>query len=422
MRLTVADIEKRLGIAPSGATGEITDLLTDSRSLAESDGVLFFAIRTARNDGHRYLRGLYQQGVRYFVVDHIPADMQSCKDAHFFIVPDSVRALQQICRRSPEFKGTLVGITGSRGKTTVKEWLYQLLEPLSEVVRSPRSFNSQIGVPLSMWGLDSNASVAIIEAGVSRCHEMANLADCIDPDVVIITNVGDAHAEGFSSREEKAMEKAHLASAPNVKRVIIPADDEVVVSAVEKNIKPGVEILTWSFTNPGATLYIKEVTPEAGGVRFTYVYNGSDTYNGSDYELTTPVKADSVYDHENVATSLLLMLSMGVSPEKCAELFSQLHKIGTRLNVSEGVNGCSVIRDQYTSDFSSLAPALDFMRRRAMPDQSLTVILSDIHHEASDPAKRYKDIADLLEKAGVSRFIGVGPMLKKYQHLFNMGA
>ncbi|MDE6006772.1 MAG: bifunctional UDP-N-acetylmuramoyl-tripeptide:D-alanyl-D-alanine ligase/alanine racemase [Muribaculaceae bacterium] len=387
----------------------IRHLLTDSRSLESAADTLFFAIATRGNDGHRYIRQLYDRGVRNFVVNRIPADMADVSDANFIITDDTIVALQRIARRRETFKGELLAITGSRGKTTLKEWIFQLMEPLADISRSPRSYNSQIGVPLSMWEIDPGARLAVIEAGVSRRGEMAPLAECIAPDTVIITNIGNAHAEGFSSRAEKAREKARL--AVGARTVIYRADYKEIAEAVALEA-PEANTLTWAMEAPADIKVSAEDKPE--GTEISY------TYKGATHRFIAPLRGAE--DLENAGNALAFLLHSGVSPDIIADRFADLHKIGTRLNVSEGVNGCAVIHDSYTADFSSLRPALDFLRRRTTPQQSMTLILSDIHHESATPESLYAEIAALAHRAGVSRVIGVGPAISIFATLFGADA
>lgn len=389
--------------------GTVTSLLTDSRSLENPEGTLFFAIRTKGNDGHNYIEDLYSKGVRNFVVNRLPAEPSRYPDANFIIVDDTVKALQLITTRRPEFHGKILAITGSRGKTTLKEWIFQLLEPITDITRSPRSFNSQIGVPLSMWEINRDTPLAIIEAGISRAGEMQALAKCIRPDTVIITNIGEPHSDGFASDCEKAREKALLASEPETKTVIYNADDPLIGEAVKKSA-PDARPFTWSLTGNGDADVTATAVRNGGTCRIDY------TFEGTGSALEAPLKSDA--DVENAMHALTFMLHEGIGRDVIAERFRHLHKIGTRLNVSEGVNGCSVILDSYTSDFSSLRPALDFLRRRKMPNQTATLILSDIHHESNDTDTLYGNIARLASSAGISRIIGVGPAISAHKSLF----
>lgn len=423
MNLSTVQIAAALGLKLTPRHAVINHLLTDSRSLESAADSLFFAIPTAGNDGHRFVADLYARGVRNFVVNHIPAGLPapSVADANFFIVPDTVEALQRVAARRPDFNGKILAITGSRGKTTLKEWIFQLMEPLSDIARSPRSYNSQIGVPLSMWELEPTTRLAVIEAGVSRKGEMKALADCIDPDTVIITNIGDPHSEGFADDAEKAREKALLAAG-------LPAEDplstgrpirsrtaicrkehSLIFDALKQYKDSGLRILAWSTSDPETALFVKR-TPLEGAMRIDY------RWQGAAHSFTAPLENEA--DFENAANALAFMLLSGVDPDIIAERFKHLHKIGTRLNVSEGINGCTLIHDSYTSDFSSLRPALDFMRRRRAAGQSTTLIVSDIHHEAGHGRDLYADMAALIRSAGVDRLIGVGPAISSRSRLF----
>ena len=426
MQASLFDIAERCSAPLPLENPTITSLLTDSRSLIEPEGTLFFAIPTSGNDGHKYIADLYRRGVRNFVVNRIPDALTDKQDINWLVVPDTVLALQRAAARFPSFKGEIIAITGSRGKTTLKEWIFQLMEPLSDISRSPRSYNSQIGVPLSMWEISPEANLAIIEAGISHQGEMKNLADCIQPDTVIITNVGDAHADGFPSYEAKVSEKLELAEAPSVKKVIYCADQDYMVKEItlsrvatcrdrlkgEKDHNK--ELIGWSTNNPNAEIFLSFKPLNNGDTEITY------TYKGETQSFTAPVSGDN--DLENTANALAYMLSAGIPHKVIAERFAVLHKIGTRLNVTEGSGGCSVILDAYTSDFSSLRPALDFMRRRKIPQQTSTLILSDLHHESASQPDLYAEVAQLVEKAGIDRFIGVGKVLKSYSNLFPKGS
>lgn len=409
MRKIIKEIASELGVTVPYENTMINNLLTDSRELEEGEGTLFFAIRTVGNDGHRYIPDLYRRGVRNFVVTNMPVGMEDAEDANFLVVPDVIEALQKITRRGNEFKGELLAITGSRGKTTLKEWLYQLMEPLGDIARSPRSFNSRIGVPLSMWSLGPDARIGIIEAGISKVGEMESLRECIEPDGVIITNVGDAHSEGFPDIETKAAEKARLGA--KAKYIISSADNRIVVDAIQREAG-GAEFINWSFKNPAATLFIECLESGTDISRFRY------RWKGKTYDIEAPVTTDA--DRENMANALAFMLNTGVEPDIIKDRFLHLHKIGTRLNVTEGVNGSVLVVDSYTSDYSSLRPALHFARRREVAGHGLTLIMSDLHHETTDPKDLYKRVAALVRSSGVSRFIGIGESLMRYRSEFDI--
>lgn len=409
MKLSIRETAAALSLDTAADNNRIIrHLLTDSRSLESAPDTLFFAIPTKGNDGHRYIADLYARGVRCFVVNRIPDGMRDAGDATFLIVPDTVAALQKVAARRPEFRGQILAITGSRGKTTLKEWIFQLMEPLSDICRSPRSYNSQTGVPLSMWELEPSTRLGVIEAGISRPGEMASLAGCISPDTVIITNIGEAHSEGFASDAAKAEEKALLAATHQTRTVIFRHDCTLIRNAVAK-AAPCAKTLTWSLSDKDADILISAKKTD-DGMEISYSYSEE---SGS---FSAPLESEA--DLENAANALAFMLHSGIDHDVIAERFRHLHKIGTRLNVSEGVNGCSVIHDSYTSDFSSLRPALDFFRRRKTPNQTATLILSDIHHESADTGTLYANIASLTRSAGISRLIGVGPSISAHRELF----
>ena len=411
--MLLSAITDRLSLPAPSVDFEIKNLLTDSRSLENPADTIFFAIPSKGNDGHRYIKPLYEAGVRAFVVNHLPEGMEELQSVTWLVVPDTVRALQKIAARDKDYKGEILAITGSRGKTTLKEWLFQLLEPSYDISRSPRSYNSQIGVPLSIWGIEPSASLSIIEAGVSAKGEMSALAECIKPDTVIITNIGDAHSEGFADMDEKSREKMTLAAAPSVKRVIFSADSEYPAKAAS-SLSKDKELLRWSKKGNDAEIQIKATTASRGNMDIVYEYGDVKG------KFSAPFSSDA--DLENGMNALAFMLSEKIDTAVIAERFSHLHKIGTRLNVSEGVNGCSIVFDQYTSDFSSLLPALDFIKRRKTPSQSITLILSDLHHEDVHPDKIYERIAEIVRRTGVKRFIGIGEMLMKKAALFPEGS
>ncbi len=388
MKTDLKEIAATLGSEISGPDREIEILLTDSRSLTDPAKSLFFALRGSSNDGHRYIRELYDRGVRSFVVNEITSDDVAMPEASWIIVEDTLEALQKVGSLGRGNTSEIVAITGSRGKTTLKEWLFQILSPALNVSRSPRSYNSQIGVPLSLWGIRPGSDVALIEAGISQAGEMASLAECISPDTVVITNVGDAHAQGFSSREEKISEKVSLAVAGSVKKVIYCADDPAIEVAVKRQCQ-GKELIGWHRADLPTDIFGDEFSE----------------HEVKDWEV------------ENAGHAIAVARSLGLPEDEILKALKNLHRIGTRLNVSEGVNDCLVIHDSYTSDQSSLAPALDFMKRRLAPGSKETLIVSDLLHEAGSSEDAISAMAELLRTSGVRRLIGIGAGMKKGSEL-----
>lgn len=401
---------------------EISQLLTDSRNHFLPEETLFFAISTpGGNDGHRFIGNLYEKGVRNFVVEKIPEDFHGLKNSNIFIVQDSKEALAKIGKAHRDNAKEIVAITGSRGKTTLKEILFALLESSKKISRSPRSFNSKIGVPLSLWQIPPETEIALIEAGISRKGEMEYLSEIIQPDTVILTNIGDAHSQGFETLQEKALEKARLISGDNVKTVVYPMDDEPLQEAVNlilsekekghvdsdcyKEKSSNINSIGWSEVNPSAELFIRKK-----GKTIEYKWRGE----------TFSIEVPDLEEHYlgNIVEALAFLLIEGFKSEDIEEKFRNLKKIKTRLNVSEGVNGCSVIMDSYTSDLSSLLPAIDFMSRRSMPTQTKTLIMSDLHYEGKSAESTYKEMARIIKDTGISKFIGIGDNLMRYARLF----
>ncbi|MDE6697675.1 MAG: bifunctional UDP-N-acetylmuramoyl-tripeptide:D-alanyl-D-alanine ligase/alanine racemase [Muribaculaceae bacterium] len=384
MKSELKEIADILGVNIQGNNREIEILLTDSRSLTDPAKSLFFALRGQSNDGHKYIADLYSHGVRAFVVNEIPDTADHMPDACWIVVPDTLKALQTVGSLGRSNASSVIAITGSRGKTTLKEWLFQILSPSLNVSRSPRSYNSQIGVPLSLWGIRPGSDVALIEAGISKVGEMKSISDCISPDTVVITNVGDAHAQGFGSKEEKIKEKVSLAAGNSVKKVIYCADDRDIESEVFGQCF-GKELIGWHKSDIPSDLF---------GEDFAHK-------DVKDWEI------------ENAGHAITVAKSLGMTEDDIRKSLKRLHRIGTRLNVSEGVNDCLVIHDSYTSDQSSLAPALDFMKRRLAPGSKETLIVSDLIHEADSSDEAIVSMAEMLKVSGVKRLIGVGPRMKK---------
>lgn len=421
MNISLGEIADLLGheAAPALFNKRVERLLTDSRSLLNPDGTLFFAISTSTCDATRFIRPLYERGVRYFVSTSVPSDMADVEDAVIFTYPDPVEALQKIARRPRNLGGQVVAITGSKGKTTLKEWLYQLMAPLAETVRSPRSYNSQIGVPLSMWEIGISTQLTLIEAGISRSGEMQRLAACINPDVVIITGIDDEHDAGFDSHEQKVNEKLSLAEGKRARRLIYCIDDEEVATAARR-LYPDLDHFTWTRSNRlGARLrIIGDSMIERHGTMLRKI-----TYTCGAELHSIEVNAPEETDMRNACTALAFMLSERINPTLAADRFRDVHPISTRLKVAEGHDGCSLIYDSYTSDFSTLEPAIDFMMRRRTPSQQTVVVLSPLMHTGRGPVRReYEKVAEMLRLRGVDRVIGVGAELRKYDTLFGRNA
>lgn len=378
---------------------QINWLLTDSRSLCFPEETLFFALKTKRNDGHKYLADLYMRGVRNFVVADLPEDMAAYADANFLRVGDTCKSLQRLAAyHRRRFQVPVVGITGSNGKTVVKEWLYQLLSGSRIITRSPRSYNSQIGVPLSVWLMNEHTELGIFEAGISEMGEMEALQPIIQPTIGVITNIGGAHQENFASLQDKCMEKLQLFKDCDV--IVYNGDNELISSCVSKSLFTSREI-AWSARDNERPLFIESIEKGTDDTLVKYRYLGFNK------EYRIPFIDDASI--ENSINCLAVALYLMVPPEEIARCMAHLEPIAMRLEVKEGKNGCVLINDSYNSDFASLDIALDFMARRTEDKgRKRTLILSDIL-ETGQPGKLlYRQVADLVHSRGVDRIIGVG--------------
>lgn len=421
MTYTIEKITTLIGARRYGtADANIGFLLTDSRSLCFPEETLFFAIKSERNDGHKYIPGLYDRGVHNFVVTTVPDDYEKrFPEANFLRVTDTLEALQRLAERHrDEFDIPIVGITGSNGKTVVKEWLYQVLSPDCFVTRSPRSYNSQIGVPLSVWLMNDETKVGIFEAGISLPGEMLALRDIIQPTIAVLTNLGAAHQENFPSMEAKCKEKLVLFhDAPTI---VYNADDATVKKVVDESDYKG-ERLYWSLKDKKAPMYIDTVKKGETTTAISYLYNNVSSNDSKNVvgSFTIPFIDDASI--EDAIVTAIVALRLGVDADKLSERMSKLEPVAMRLEVKEGRHGCTLINDSYNSDINSLDIALDFMNRR--PDHKgrrRTLILSDIQQSGMAPADLYREVSRLAKERGVEKFIGIGPVISDNANLIDI--
>ena len=424
MNYSIEKITTLIGARRIGQTdAQIGWLLTDSRSLCFPEETLFFALSSSRNDGHKYIPDLYRRGVRNFVVSNnylqegnhnfqFSIVNSQFENANFLVVPSPLAALQRLAERHrDEFDIPIIGITGSNGKTMVKEWLYQLLLPSQKIVRSPRSYNSQIGVPLSVWLLNEQTEVGIFEAGISQPGEMYALRDIIQPTIGVLTSLGAAHQENFRSMEEKCMEKLELMH--DTEAMVYCSDNDIVSRCIRRMQYKG-EKVAWSRCDENVAFFVKSV--ESGKrkdeSRITYIYQGE--------ENTYAIPFIDEASIENSITCAAVALHLGLTPSQLADRMPRLEPVAMRLEVKQGQHGCILINDSYNSDINSLDIALDFMNRReASPPESggvrgglnKTLILSDIFQSGVSPDLLYAQVSDLCVKRGIDKFIGIGPEL-----------
>lgn len=390
-------------------TIEINWLLTDSRSLSFPTESLFFAIRTLRNNGHNYILELYQQNLRYFVVSEMQPEYENLPDAVFLVVKDTLLALQTLAAtHRASFHIPVIGITGSNGKTVVKEWLYQLLHTDYRITRSPRSYNSQIGVPLSVWAMNENTQLGIFEAGISEMHEMEYLQPIIQPTIGIFTNLGEAHQENFTGLKQKCEEKLQLFKDAEV--LIYCSDNKLVEISIAQSGFRG-KLFAWGKSDKAQVQVLKlEKTISATQALLKY--------GSADISISIPfTDAASI---ENALQCVVVMLYLGVKADEIAKRILLLESVAMRLEVKDGVRDCLIINDSYNSDLNSLSIALDFLNQQATAKNlSKTLILSDILQTGQTPDELYKTVAELVKNKNVQRIIGIGSEIGKQADKFD---
>jgi len=389
----------------------ISSISIDSRNLFDPESSLFFALKSDRNDGHRYLGDLVHKGVRVFVISDYSKELEKFDDCSFIVVFDTLQALQNLAAwHRSQFHMPVVGITGSNGKTIIKEWLFELLRD-KVVIRSPKSYNSQVGVPLSVWNMSAEYELAIFEAGISEPGEMQNLQKIIRPTIGILSNIGEAHQENFATKREKLLEKLQLFETCN--SLIYCKDQALVHQEIIRGIlKPDVKLCAWSFSDEKADLYFRKKIVETG------VEIAVD-FEGANYKIIVPFQDDASL--ENAGHCLAFLLSQHFAEPSALELFSSLQPVAMRLEMKEGVNNCLLINDYYNSDINSLQIALGFLNNHAqLPYLGKTVILSDIQQAGIPDEQLYQEVARLLQLNKTSHLIGIGSKISKYASLFEL--
>ncbi|MBF9236055.1 bifunctional UDP-N-acetylmuramoyl-tripeptide:D-alanyl-D-alanine ligase/alanine racemase [Hymenobacter sp. BT683] len=404
----------RLLQAPADWAAEVRHLLLDSRRVGLPAGALFFALRGPSHDGHRYLPELYAQGVRLFIVEEgraLPGGLAAYPAAGIVAVGSPLAALQAIAAtHRAEFTGPVIGITGSNGKTIVKEWLAQLLSPDEDICRSPRSFNSQVGVPLSVWDLNPERhTLGIFEAGISEVGEMARLAAVIQPTEGIFTTLGTAHDAGFASSEQKLAEKLRLFQGPQFRRLFYCYDQPLVRAAVAHERLPG---FSWTrHAGQPADIYFALDQSTSGTTSLHAQY----TRVGLEAAFALPFSdAPSV---ENALHCLAVLLHRAVEPDEIQRRLARLHPVAMRLEMKLGRHDSYLLDDTYNNDLAGLALALDALGRQSRPGRR-TLILSDVLESGLSAPELYARVATLLPAAGISRLVGIGAAINQHQTLF----
>ncbi|WP_073082719.1 bifunctional UDP-N-acetylmuramoyl-tripeptide:D-alanyl-D-alanine ligase/alanine racemase [Chitinophaga jiangningensis] len=388
---------------------EIDHLLLDSRKLIFPETSVFIPLVSARRNAHQYIDELYKKGVSNFIISE-PVPLEKYPKANIILVKDTLNALHTLVAwHRQQFNIPVIGITGSNGKTIVKEWLFQLLEKDYNIVRSPKSYNSQIGVPLSVWQMQPEHQLAIFEAGISQPGEMVNLEKIIRPTIGIFTNIGEAHSEGFLNIRQKINEKLVLFMKSDV--LIYSKDylalNECVLS-YHNQLEEGPELFSWS-RKTDADLRITSTDKHDHHTSIEALYKGEHL------QIRIPFTDEGSV--ENAIHCWALMLYLGKEQEVIQQRMDLLSNIAMRLELKQGINNCSVINDAYNLDLGSLTIALDFLQQQQQ-HQIRTVILSDILQSGKSDATLYEEVADLLRQNSINKLIAIGKNISREKKIF----
>jgi len=406
----IAEITGGTLYGPGGIT--VTELSTDSRQMNFTEDVVFIAIKGVNHDGHLFIDTLIRKGIRAFIVSRLPDNINSYSDAAFILHDNTVEALQKLAAfKRSKYSFPVIAITGSTGKTIVKEWLSEILGRSAAVVRSPKSYNSQIGVPLSVWKMDERFSYGIFEAGISMPGEMEKLSGIIRPDIGIITNIGEAHSRNFINDRAKAMEKLRLFAGCS--KIIWCADYDIINDLIRRDKDFACKTLVgWSFHDQGADVYVKVINADNCRTSLEITYKRVTYF----FEIPFTDRASI----ENAATVATACLAIGIDSEIVSKGLSELTAVAMRMEIKSGINNCILIEDYYNSDPGSLGMALEFMK--SQNGRITTLILSDFVQSSRNEEELYRETADLLRKTGINRFIGIGPSLMRCNHMFETGS
>ena len=395
----------------------VKDLLFDSRLLVSPENTLFFSLKSHRNDGNKYIKELYDKGVKAFVVEDtisISKIIENNKDAIFIKVDDTLKALQKTAAyHRDNYNIPIIGITGSNGKTIVKEWLYQIIGQTMSATRSPKSYNSQIGVPLSVWQLNDLHDVAIFEAGISRPDEMQNLKEIIKPTIGIFTNIGQAHGKNFENINTKVEEKLKLFT--DVETLIYCLE----YKEIDDNIKKlNVNTFTWSRKDEQADVLIYSVDKNEEKTTIKAIFkNPKSKIQNPKSAISIPFTDDASIEH--AIHCWLASLILNINEEHIEEKMQTLSPVAMRMELKSGINNCEVIDDSYNSDFNALTIALDFMNQQHQYKERV-VILSDILQSEMKEEELYDKIAQLIKNKGVNFIIGIGEAISRQKDRFDI--
>jgi alanine racemase len=380
---------------------EIITLLTDSRKATVTEGAVFFAIGGLHHDGHQYIPKLYEQGIRQFIVERPVSGIG--KEANVLLVDSSIAALQRmVAKHRSGITAPVIGITGSNGKTIIKEWLYQLLSPDFKIAKNPASYNSQLGVPLSVWQIQSHHNLGIFEAGISTVNEMQNLEKVLKPTIGIFTNIGSAHDEGFKNKEEKIREKLKLFK--HTELVIYCKDHLAIDEAMQQT---GMPSLTWGESDNADIKIAKEET--------------GYSVISPQQKFSLPLPFTDQASAENCFHCVSVLIHLGYSPQQIQSRIRLLQSVPMRLELKEGINQCQIIDDTYNNDLAGLQVSLDFLANQNQKNKK-RVILSDIHESGLSDTALVKKISSLISSGHINQFVGIGPVLYSCQNDFPAGS
>lgn len=388
----------------------IENLLIDSRNIISPYNTLFFAIHGERNDGHQFIEDLYRRGVKNFVVEFLPENFENFLHANFLVVKNSLEALQLLVTYHRKiFNYPVIGITGSNGKTIVKEWIYYLLQGEKAILRNPKSYNSQVGVPLSVWLMDHVFDLAVFEAGISLPNEMEKLEKIICPNIGLITNVGEPHQENFPDYKNKALEKLKLFI--NAEIIVYSKDQELIDSLIKHDpILSKKRLLAWSKkTDADIRITTSQIENNRTQIEFNYQdQSGCLLIPFSDYA--------SVEDAIHV---IALLCALKFNPIDFKNKFETLPSVAMRMELKKGINNCTIINDSYNSDLNSLEIALNYLDQQKQ-HQRKTLILSDILQSGKSNKTLYKEVALLLNRFKIDQLIGIGESISAQENQFKI--
>ncbi|MCF8336151.1 MAG: bifunctional UDP-N-acetylmuramoyl-tripeptide:D-alanyl-D-alanine ligase/alanine racemase [Bacteroidales bacterium] len=408
---TITDLARHTsGKLYRGSGTVIRHLAIDSRKIFTAEDTAFFAIEGERHDGHDYISGLWEKGVKNFVVSRLPDKLEEYSNANFVRVYSALSALQQFAAyHRNQYDYPVIGITGSNGKTIVKEWIHHVLEDHYKIVRSPKSYNSQVGVPLSVWSMGNEYNLAVFEAGISHPNEMSRLKNIIRPEIGIFTNIGEAHQENFRDLSQKVDEKLQLFEESEV--LIYCKDHEQIHKRIrESDQLKDKQLVSWSLEGC-SDLNIESIN--RGNTHTTI----EGEYHEHEVKVVIPyIDRGSI---ENAIHVWLLMLHLGIDEKWIQQKMADLPVVAMRLEMKKGINHCTLINDSYNSDLGSLDIALNTLNQQNQ-HRKKTLILSDILQSGREERELYNEVADRVHRNKVDRLIGIGEAISANRDCFEL--